>query len=54
MIMFQMDHRTKNRVNMHESMVELQQHYDEFNQEFTIFFEELRQHCTNKVLELNA
>ena len=54
MIMFQMDHRTKNRVDMHKSMAELQQYYSEFENEFTLFFEELRQHCTNKLKELNA
>jgi acyl carrier protein phosphodiesterase len=54
MIMFQMDHRTKNRVNMHESMVELQQYYTEFETEFKIFFEELRQHCAEKLKELNS
>lgn len=54
MILFQMDHRTKNRVAMHESMVELQQFYTEFENEFTLFFEELRQHCAAKLKELNA
>ena len=54
MILFQMDHRTKNRVAMHESMVELQQFYTEFENEFTLFFEELRQHCIDKLIELNA
>ncbi|MDN3676558.1 acyl carrier protein phosphodiesterase [Flavobacterium paronense] len=54
MIMFHMDHRTKNRVDMHESMVELQQFYSEFEQEFTLFFEELRQHCADKLKELNG
>jgi acyl carrier protein phosphodiesterase len=53
MIMFHMDHRTKNRVNMHESIVELKQYYTEFEQEFTQFFEELRQHCIEKLNELN-
>ena len=52
MIMFHMDHRTKNRVNMHESMMELQQYYTEFEQEFKLFFEELRQHCAEKIVEL--
>ncbi|MGL2967527.1 ACP phosphodiesterase [Flavobacterium sp. XGLA_31] len=52
MIMFQMDHRTKNRVAMHESIVELKQYYIEFEQEFTLFFEELRQHCREKLAEL--
>lgn len=53
MIMFQMDHRTKNRVDMHESIVELQHYYSEFETEFTIFFEELQQHCAEKMRELN-
>ena len=54
MIMFHMDHRTKNRVDMHESIVELNKYYTEFEQEFTLFFEELRQHCAEKLKELNA
>lgn len=53
MILFQMDHRTKNRVNMHESIVEIQQFYTEFEEEFTLFFEELIAHCKDKLLELN-
>jgi acyl carrier protein phosphodiesterase len=53
-ILFQMDHRTKNRVSMHESIVELQHYYNEFEVEFTLFFEELRQHCSDKLKELNA
>ena len=53
MIMFHMDHRTKNRVNMHESIVELKQYYTEFEKEFTQFFEELRHHCIEKLNELN-
>ncbi len=54
MIMFHMDHRTKNRVDMHESIVELHKYYTEFEQEFTLFFEELRQHCIEKLKELNG
>lgn len=54
MIMFQMNHRTKNRVSMHKSIVELQHYYNEFEVEFTLFFEELRQHCSDKLKELNA
>lgn len=53
MILFQMDHRTKNRVNMHEAIVEIQAFYSEFEEEFTLFFEELRQHCVEKLVELN-
>jgi acyl carrier protein phosphodiesterase len=54
MIMFQMDHRTKNRVDMHESIVELKQFYTEFENEFTLFFEELRKHCQQKITELES
>lgn len=53
MILFQMDHRTKNRVAMHEAIVELQEFYLEFEKEFTLFFEELQQHCKQKLHELN-
>jgi acyl carrier protein phosphodiesterase len=52
MIMFQMDHRTKNRVAMHESIVELKQYYTEFENEFTLFFEALTQHCQEKLATL--
>ncbi|MGL2963351.1 ACP phosphodiesterase [Flavobacterium sp. RSB2_4_14] len=52
MIMFQMDHRTKNRVAMHESIVELKQFYTEFEHEFTLFFEELILHCKEKLAQL--
>lgn len=53
MIMFQMDHRTKNRVDMHESIVELKKYYTEFESEFKLFFEELQQHSKEKIMELN-
>jgi acyl carrier protein phosphodiesterase len=54
MILFQMDQRTKNRVAMHESIVELKQFYLEFDKEFSLFFEELKQHCKEKLYELNS
>ncbi|MDP2159636.1 MAG: acyl carrier protein phosphodiesterase [Flavobacterium sp.] len=52
MILFQMDHRTKNRVAMHESIVELKAFYSEFEDEFTRFFEEIRLHCDEKLATL--
>ncbi|HQV35632.1 MAG TPA: acyl carrier protein phosphodiesterase [Flavobacterium sp.] len=52
MILFQMDHRTKNRVAMHESIVELKEFYSEFEEEFTQFFEEIRLHCKEKIATL--
>lgn len=54
MILFQMDHRTKNRVAMHESIIELQTFYAEFEEEFTLFFIELEKHCQQKLQELNS
>lgn len=52
MILFQMDYRTKHRVNMQEAIVELQEFYEEFEEEFGLFFEELRQHCLEKLTEM--
>lgn len=49
MILFQMDHRTKNRVSMQNSVKELEQYYTEFESEFTAFFEELRAHVQQKL-----
>lgn len=46
-ILFQMDYRTKHRVNMQEAVVELQQFYSEFENEFTIFFKDLIVFCEN-------
>lgn len=51
-ILFQMDNRTKNRVAMHESIVELKQFYLEFEHEFFSFFKELQMHCQEKLKEL--
>jgi len=41
-ILFQMDHRTKNRSGMQFSVKELQEFYVDFEEEFTQFFEEVR------------
>lgn len=49
MILFQMDHRTKNRVSMQNAVKELEQYYTEFESEFTAFFEELRAHVQQKM-----
>lgn len=43
LILFQMDHRTKNRVNMPAAMVDINEFYTEIEQEFFIFFIELQQ-----------
>lgn len=52
MILFQMDHRTKHRANMQEAIVEVKQFYTEFEAEFTLFFEELQNHCQEKLNKL--
>ncbi len=52
MILFQMDHRTKNRVAMHESIVELKEFYALFEEEFTSFFQELEEGCSQKLKSL--
>ena len=52
MILFQMDYRTKHRVNMQEAIVEVQKFHSEFEEEFTLFFEELQNHCKEKLAEL--
>lgn len=51
-IMDQMQNRIKNRVPMHESIQDLQEHYAEFELEFTLFFEELQQYCNEKLIAL--
>ena len=48
-ILFMMDHRTKKRVAMHESITELNEFYAEFESEFTAFFEEIQLHCQEKL-----
>ena len=52
MILFQMDHRTKNKGNMKNAIKELQQYYNQFEEEFTLFFEELRTHSKEKLAAL--
>jgi len=53
MILFQMDYKTKHRANMQEAIVELQEFYSEFEEEFFLFFEELILSCQQKTAELN-
>ncbi len=49
MILFQMDHRTKHKSKMQFAVKELKQYYDDFEMEFTTFFEELRKYVTSKL-----
>lgn len=54
MILFQMDYRTQHRAHMQEALVEIKQYYEDFEQEFTLFFDELRTECLNKLKELES
>ncbi|WP_300570615.1 acyl carrier protein phosphodiesterase [Flavobacterium sp.] len=49
MILFQMDYRTKHRAHMQEAITELQEFYVKFEEEFTLFFEELRTFADQKL-----
>lgn len=51
MILFQMDYRTKHRANMQEAIKELLQFHTEFENEFTIFFQELIDVCAKWRME---
>lgn len=51
-ILFQMNHRTKNRSNMQEAIVELKLFYTETEEEFTRFFNELQLYVAQQLLEL--
>ncbi len=53
-ILFQMDHRTKNRVHMQEAIVEVQEYYPELELEFTQFMKELIEQCQIKLIELDG
>jgi len=48
-ILTQMDSRTKNKSNMRFATEELEEFYIEFEKEFTLFFEELREHVQEKI-----
>lgn len=51
-ILSQMNERTKKRSRMNLAIVELEDHYDEFEEEFTAFFEELQDYVAEKVSTL--
>jgi acyl carrier protein phosphodiesterase len=51
-ILTQMDSRTKNESKMRFASEELQEFYSEFEQEFTVFFEDLRIHAKQKLMTL--
>jgi acyl carrier protein phosphodiesterase len=47
-----MDHRTKNQSLMRFATEELVAQYDEFESEFSLFYEEVQQFSNNKLDEL--
>lgn len=51
-ILTQMDSRTKNKSKMRFATDELKEFYTEFEQDFTLFFEDLRDHAREKLVEL--
>lgn len=48
-ILKQMDSRTKNQSKMRFAVEELTEFYDEFEAEFTSFFEDIQAHCKEKL-----
>jgi acyl carrier protein phosphodiesterase len=52
-ILTQMDRRTKNQSQMRTATEELEKFYTEFENEFTLFFEELRAHVLEKQKEFS-
>ena len=51
-ILTQMDNRIKNNANIRFSVHELRQFYSEFEEEFTLFFEDIQAHSKQKLLSL--
>ena len=51
-ILTQMDRRSKNLSKMQYASEELVEFYSEFEQEFTLFFEDIKQHSKQKLLSL--
>ena len=52
-ILVQMNYRTKNVSKMNFAVIELEEYYNEFEEEFASFFTELQAFSKNKLLELN-
>ena len=51
-ILVKMNRRTNNTSNMNFTVIELEEYYKEFENEFTSFFEELRVFSNHKIIEL--
>tara|TARA_R110002072_G_scaffold172324_1_gene326328 strand:- start:9164 stop:9757 length:594 start_codon:yes stop_codon:yes gene_type:complete len=53
-ILYQMNYRTQNKSKMNLAVAELEEYYNEFESEFTAFFDELIVFTTYKIQELCA
>jgi len=51
-ILDQMNRRTNNQSKMNLAVLELTTYYKEFEEEFTLFFEDLKKYSKNKIIEL--
>ena len=51
-VLIKMNRRTNNTSNMNFTVIELEEYYKEFENEFTSFFEELRIFSNHKIIEL--
>ncbi|RXG32457.1 Acyl carrier protein phosphodiesterase [Leeuwenhoekiella marinoflava DSM 3653] len=51
-VLYNMNRRTKNISGMDRAVEDLQLYYHDFENEFTLFFEELRQFCEQRLQEL--
>ncbi|MFD2828404.1 ACP phosphodiesterase [Leeuwenhoekiella polynyae] len=51
-VLYNMNRRTKNISGMDRAVEDLQLHYHDFENEFTLFFDELLQFCEQRLLEL--
>ena len=51
-ILYQMNHRTKNRSKMNFAVIELEKYYSDFEKEFRTFFEELELFTKNEMRTL--
>ena len=51
-ILDQMNRRTNNKSKMNLAVLELTTYYKEFEEEFTLFFKDLKKYSKNKIIEL--
>lgn len=52
-VLYNMNRRTKNISRMDRAVEDLQLHYHDFENEFTLFFDELKAFCSNRIKELD-